>query len=196
MNFCVFQGTFNPIHKAHIKVAEYALDYYKFEKIIFIPAYIPPHKEIKNDISQHRFNMVKLAIQNNKKFEISDIEFKREGNSYTYLTILELIKIYNVEKINFLIGTDAFRKIETWYETDKLKKLVHFIVFYRDDNFEQKEFDYLKNNGYDFEFAKMDYIDVSSTEIRTKISEGSSIEDIEIPEVMEYIKENGLYKMA
>ena len=195
MKLCVFQGTFNPIHKVHLKVAEFALNYYNFDKILFIPAYLPPHKDVDKNLAQHRFNMVKLAISDIDGFDISDIEYKREGRSYTYLTILELKKIYNISnKINFLIGTDAFEKIDTWYETDKLKEHLHFIVFPRCNNFKKSDFDNFKNMGYDFEFSPMDYIDVSSTEVRDNINNKKSIERLEIPRVVEYIKENGLYE--
>lgn len=143
MKFCLFAGTFNPIHKAHLAMAEYVLDNFGFDKIIFIPAYKPPHKSYDDNMSMRRFEMVKLATKNNPKFEVSDIEFKREGKSYTYLTILEILnQIQKNDKISFIIGTDAFRQIETWYETDKLKKLIDFIVFIREN--ETVNFDYLK----------------------------------------------------
>lgn len=197
MNLCVFQGTFNPIHRVHIEVAEFALSYYNFDKILFIPAFIPPHKEIDKSLAEHRMNMVKLATCDNPRFEVSNIEYKRGGNSYTYLTILELMKKYGLkEKINFLIGTDAFSKIDTWYETDKLKELLHFIVFPRCNDFDKQDYENLKLLGYDFEFSPMKYIDVSSTEVRDNIHCGKGIKELEIPKVMEYIKENGLYKMV
>ena len=105
MKLCVFQGTFNPIHRVHLKVAEFALSHYNFDKILFIPAFIPPHKEVDNSLAEHRFNMVKIATSDNPKFEVSDIEYKRGGNSYTYLTILELRKEFRInDRINFLIG--------------------------------------------------------------------------------------------
>lgn len=63
MKLCIFSGTFNPIHKAHLKMAEYVLSHYGFDKIIFIPAYKPPHKDYDTNMCQHRFNMVKLAIK-------------------------------------------------------------------------------------------------------------------------------------
>ena len=76
MAICIFAGTFNPIHEAHLKVAEYALEHYGFEKIIFIPAFIPPHKEISSDLAKHRFEMVKIATAYEPRFEVSDIEYK------------------------------------------------------------------------------------------------------------------------
>ena len=140
------------------------------------------------------FNMVKLAISDTPYFDISDIEYKRENNSYTYNTILELYKKYNIDgKINFIIGTDAFLNIESWYKTEQLKDLVHFIIFKRTNIFDEKEFDYLKDQGYDFEFANMNYIDVSSTKLRNNVKNGLSINNMEIPKVKEYIKNNGLY---
>lgn len=196
MRLCVFQGTFNPIHKVHLEVAKFAKEYYNFERILFIPAYIPPHKSVDKNLALHRFNMVKLAISEYNGFDISDIEYKREGNSYTYNTILELRKAYNItdEKINFLIGTDAFIKIRTWYKTDKLKELVHFIVFKRTNEFNKDDFNELRGFGYDFEFAPMNYINVSSTRLRENLGHGISINDMELPKIREYIKEHGLYQ--
>ena len=193
MKLCIFSGTFNPIHNAHIKMAEYVLENYGFDKIIFIPAYKPPHKEYQDNMCIHRYNMVKLAIQNNPKFEISDIEYKNEGKSYSYLTALELYKQYDIDgKINFIIGTDAFEKIETWYETDKFKKLVDFIVFIREN--EPVNFDDFRKKGYNFEFAKMNFVDISSTELRERIQKHETVENLIPKEVEEYIKNNGLYR--
>ena len=194
MRLCVFQGTFNPIHKIHLEVANYAKKHYNFDSILFIPAYIPPHKQIDKKLAMHRFNMVKLAIEGNKFFDISDIEYKTDTNSYTYNTIVELYKRYDVDgKINFLIGTDAFLNVETWYKTDKLKKLLHFIVFKRTDKFKETDFDKLREKGYDFEFSPMEFNDVSSTQLRNNIKHGLSIKNLEIPTVKEYIEKNGLY---
>lgn len=195
MKLCVFQGTFNPIHNAHTRVAEFVAAKYDFDKILFIPAFNPPHKSLNLDMSYHRLEMAKLAVKNNSKFEVSDIEFRRKGKSYTYLTIIELYKEFPVEgKINFLIGTDAFQYIEKWYETDKLKNLVKFIVFVREDNFDISKYDYLKDKGYEFEFQPLSYEDISSTELRKDLKLGKSISNYVAKEVEDYIKKNGLYK--
>ncbi len=192
MTICVFQGTFNPIHNAHLRVAQFVVDHYDFEKLIFIPACNPPHKQCSQISPQNRLEMVRLAVKNNPKFLVSDIEFQREGKSYTYLTIKELYQKYG--KISFIIGTDAFEKIESWYETDKLKELVKFIVFIREDDFNSSKYDYLKEKGYDFEFQPLPYEDISSTELRNKIKNGENIEKLVPSEVKEYILENELYK--
>ena len=190
---CIFPGTFNPIHRAHLKMAEYVLKNYGFDKIIFIPAYRPPHKDYSPDMCLHRYNMVKEAIKYNPKFEISDIEFKLEGKSYSYLTVLELYKKYNIDgNIKFIIGTDAFSQIKTWYETDKLKKIVDFIVFIRDNK--TVNFENLKLDGYNFKFTNMPFTDISSTELRQRIVENKPIDNLVTEEVKEYIIKNGLYR--
>ena len=195
MKLCVFQGTFNPIHNAHIRVGKFVRQKYCFDKIIFIPAYIPPHKKCDVSLTKHRYKMTELALKSYPFFEISDIEYKRKGKSYTYLTLLELTKQYDFEdKINFIIGTDAFEKIESWYEADKLKNLVKFIVFIREENFNQAKYNYLKDKGYDFEFQPLTFEDISSTELRQKIKNSESISEFVPKQVEEYIKENELYK--
>ena len=195
MRLCVFQGTFNPIHNAHLRVAKYIYDKLKPDKFLFIPACIPPHKDCDVNLCVHRLKMVELAVQDLSEFEVLDIEYKRAGKSFTYLTITELYKIYpNLEKIYFVIGTDAFRKIESWYKTDELKKLVKFIVFERENNFSVSDLDYLKDKGYDFEIQNLPFKDISSTEIREKLKNKNADIKFDIPQrVMEYIEENGLY---
>lgn len=195
MKLCVFQGTFNPIHNAHLRVAEYMIDHYNFDKLLFIPAYNPPHKHCELSESYHRLAMAKLAISDIPKAEVSDIEYQRKGTSYTYLTILQLYELYKPEeKISFLIGTDAFKNIESWYEFDKLKDLVKFIVFVREDNFEISQYNYLNTKGVNFEIQPLTYKDISSTELRKKIKIGDNISQYVPKEVEEYILKNGLYK--
>ncbi len=195
MRLCVFQGTFNPIHNAHLKMADFVLKNYGFDKIIFIPAYRPPHKNYDIALTPHRLQMVKLAALSNPKFEVSDIEYRNERASYTYLTILELYKQYDIEgKINFIIGTDAFKQIDTWYEADKLKELVEFIVFVRENNIDPQQFKKLENKGYNFSFAKMGIEDISSSYIRNCIYQGQDISRFVTDKVKGYIEKNGLYK--
>ena len=147
MELCVYQGTFNPIHNAHIKIAEYTLENYAKDGIIFIPAYNPPHKDCDDIPANHRLKMVDLATEYNPKFIVSDIEYKRVSKSYTYITLCQLYKIYKIkQKIKFIIGTDAFKNIETWYEADNLKKLVDFLVFPRENNYNDSEFYFFIRN--------------------------------------------------
>lgn len=195
MKLCVFQGTFNPIHNAHLAMAKHVRDVYDYDTILFIPAYKPPHKEIDDDLANHRFQMVKLAVSGENLFGISNIEFQNEKFSYTYITITELYKRYKIEgKIGFIIGFDAFREITEWYEADKLKDLVHFIVFTREGEMDKDRLALLHFKGYKFSIAVMQPIDISSTRIREKLVENQPVGGLLPSVVLEYIEKNGLYK--
>ena len=189
MKLCIFPGTFNPIHNAHIKMAKFALENFGFDKVIFIPSYLPPHKELDKNLTRHRFNMVKLAISNNRNFDISDIEFQSEGKSYSLITVKKIIEQYNIKgKLNFIIGTDAFAKLDSWYKAEELKNLVHFIVFPRRGDGNEEMYKNFRKNGWDFELVNCLFMDVSSTAIRS-----SGADDLN-KRVKDYIEEYGLYK--
>ena len=196
MKLCLYCGTFNPIHNAHIAVANYVKSNFDFDLILFIPSYIPPHKNIDKILANHRFNMVKLALEDYSSFKVSDIEFKSEQNSYTYNTIKKLYELYNDidNKINFIIGTDAFRNIEHWYRAEELKNLVEFIVFVRENDFKSEDFEILREKGYNFKFTKMPFVNISSTNIRNYIKNDQSISNLLPEKVENYIIRNGLYK--
>ena len=195
MKLCVFQGTFNPIHNGHLAMAQYVKSVYNYDTILFIPAYKPPHKELDDDMSNPRFQMVKLAVGGEGFFGISNIEFQNERFSYTYLTILELYKRYKIEgKIGFVIGSDAFREILDWFEADKLKTLVDFIVFPRDLDIDKDRLAFLHYKGYQFTIAKMQPIGISSTNIRKRIEANQNISTLVPTVVLEYINKNGLYR--
>lgn len=195
MKLCVMQGTFNPIHNAHLAMARFVSNVYDYDTILFIPAYKPPHKEIDDDLANHRFQMVKLAVSGENSFGISNIEFQNEKFSYTSITIQELYKRYKIDgKIGFIIGFDAFREITEWFESDKLKELVHFIVFPRDEEIDHDRLALLHYKGYKYNIAKMPPMDISSTQIREKLIERKSVAGLVPPIVLEYINKYGLYK--
>lgn len=195
MKLCVFQGTFNPIHNVHMAMANYVKNTYNFDTLLFIPAYKPPHKEFDDELSNHRFSMVKIAIEGENFYNISNIEFQNERFSYTYLTILELYKRYKVDgKIYFIIGSDAFFEVDTWFEADKLKDLVHFIVFPRASELDQDRLSLLHYKGYQFTIAKMAFINLSSSMLRARLKKGQNVGTLMPAKVLEYIKENGIYR--
>lgn len=195
MKLCVFQGTFNPIHNVHMAMANYVKNNLDYDTILFIPAYKPPHKEFDDDLANHRYQMVKLAIQGENAFSISNIEYQNERYSYTYLTIEELYKRYKIDgKIGFIIGTDSFKELEGWYETDKLKRLVEFIVFVREEHLMPEKMLRMEQKGYNYTIAKMDFINLSSSLVRAMIKKGKPIGTLLPRKVLEYINQNGLYK--
>ena len=189
---CYYFGTFNPVHKGHIKTAFAVKKLFGFDKIIFVPVYSPCHKkDCSNSID--RLNMLKLI--ENDDIKVSDIEFKLPKPSYSYRTIEELLKNKKEnEKINFIIGFDAFIDIENWKNPEFLKKNVHFIVLKRRGE-KREEIEKLKEKGFDFVITdELDMIDISSSEIRQKVTSGEDIKGLVDEKVKGYILENGLYR--
>jgi nicotinate-nucleotide adenylyltransferase len=188
VNLTIFAGTFNPIHTAHLIMAEAVRTELSLEKILFIPSFIPPQKNNGLVSPEHRLNMVKLAVQDNPHFEVSDIELKLDGVSYTYNTVSELYRQNpDVSKINFIIGTDAFNNIESWYKSDELAKMLDFVVLSRPNS------EKIHKEGYNYRFVDAPEIDISSSLIRGKIKQNKSIKYLVPKQVEDYIKENGLY---
>ena len=191
---CYFFGTFNPIHLGHIEIAR-QVKACGFEHVIFVPAYIPPHKSTIETISYiHRLNMVKLAAGEEN---VSDIESKLKPPSYTYRTIQQLPE-FKKEKINFIIGYDQFFQIENWREPEFLKENLNFIViprrFKNGQTINEKAFEYFKNKGYSYKILNIDFLDVSSEVIRKYLQNNEDITGLVPKEVKEYIENNGLYR--
>lgn len=192
---CYFFGTFNPIHLGHVEIAKRIKEKFNFDKVIFVPSFMPPHKFLELASFKDRFNMVQLAV-----CDALDIESKLKPPSYTYRTIEQLLKIDKTDKINFIIGYDQFFQIENWREPEILKEKLKFIVYPRKfkngQTLSTKAFDYLKNKGYDFEIINMDFLDISSEMIREYIRKGKDITGLTTKEAREYIENNGLYRKS
>ena len=194
MKYCLFSGTFNPVHNAHILMAQKVLKEFNFNKIIFIPAYMQPLKDYDycKLTAKHRLNMLQAALKNYPEFEVNTIEYDKKDVSYTYNTILELYKtLPDIEgKINFIIGTDALINIEKWYEYEKLIQLTDFILLIRDNNDLEK---CKKIKNINFKLLKSDKINISSSQIRNLVKNNEDISKLVPKEVQEYIKQNNLY---
>lgn len=195
MRYCVFSGTFNPIHNAHLGMAQKVLEEFKFDEILFIPAYIQPHKNLAycKRSAPHRLEMLKRALTKYPKFILNTIEYDRKGLSYTYLTILDLYRVLpDIEgKINFVIGTDAFLNIYKWHDAKNLIKLLDFIVLIRDD----EELEACKQlEDVRFRVLQADKMDISSTMVREMVKSKQDISHLVPIEVKEYIEDNHLYR--
>ncbi len=184
MNLIVFAGTFNPIHTGHLIIAEHIREYMDCSKILFIPSYNPPHKNNLLVEAEHRLNMVKLATYDNPYFEVCDIEFQMKGISYTINTIRKLYEENPDinDKINFIIGADAYLEIDSWYQSDELKKILNFVVLARPNS--------PKINDI---VIKTPVIDISSSNIRLRVKNDKSIRYLVSERVREYIYEQKLY---
>jgi nicotinate-nucleotide adenylyltransferase len=133
MQIGIFGGTFNPIHRCHLLVAEEIRQRMSLDLILFIPAGEPPHKEGEEILAaRHRLEMMRLAIQSHKGFLVSDLEVTRPGKSYTVETVETLSStLYRGDELFFIIGLDAFLEVATWKGASRLLSLCHFIVISR-----------------------------------------------------------------
>jgi nicotinate-nucleotide adenylyltransferase len=132
MRVGIIGGTFNPIHLAHLRIAEEVRDRLGLERVIFIPAARPPHKEPDDYLSfAHRLAMVQLAIGDNPAFVASSLEEELGGTSYSVHTLAELRVLHPEDELHFIIGSDSFRDIATWYRFAEIFSLCNLAVVER-----------------------------------------------------------------
>ena len=185
----IFGGTFDPIHLGHLITAQSVKEIRNLDKIIFIPAYISPHKtDAKPSSPEDRLNMIKIAVDGIPFFDCSDIEVNKGGISYTIDTLRELKKYY--DKIEFIIGYDNIFTFHTWKEPDEIFKLADVIVLKRKSShppqFEDKYFRQAI-------FVQTRGIEISATDIRERVKSGMPINFLVPTKVMEYIYNHKLY---
>lgn len=196
----IIGGTFDPIHYGHLILAEQARDGAGLDQVIFIPAKLSPYKVNREVVSQqHRYNMVKIAIQDQKQFSISDIELNGPAISYTIHTLEACQNIYGKDtEIHFICGTDSFLGMEGWLKAEAIFEAFPLIVGSR-PRYKDKLRDVLiqrLNNRYGTKIQKihMPKIDISSTDIKKRIQTGRSIKYLVPLQVEEYIYTNQLYR--
>ncbi|EFG29332.1 nicotinate (nicotinamide) nucleotide adenylyltransferase [Fusobacterium periodonticum] len=175
MRIAIYGGSFNPMHIGHEKIVDYVLDNLNIDKIIIIPVGIPSHRENNLEQSDTRLKICKEIFKGNKKIEVSDIEIKSEGKSYTYDTLLKLMDLYGENNEFFeIIGEDSLKSLKTWKNYEELLKICKFIVFRRkDDKNIQIDEEFLNNKN--IIILENEYYDISSTEIRNMVKNNEDI---------------------
>ena len=175
MRIAIYGGSFNPMHIGHKKIVDYVLNNLNMDKIIIIPVGIPSHRENNLEQSDTRLKICKEIFKGNKKIEVSDIEIKSEGKSYTYDTLLKLIDLYGENNEFFeIIGEDSLKSLKTWKNYEELLKICKFIVFRRkDDKNIQIDKEFLNNKN--IIILENEYYDISSTEIRNMVKNNENI---------------------
>lgn len=186
----IFGGTFDPIHFGHLITAQNVLEKRKLKKIIFIPAFIAPHKiQYEYSAPEHRYNMTKIAASLYPYFEVSDYEISRDEISYTYNTLVEFEKKY--EEMELIIGFDNLITFDLWHKPDDILKLANLVVLKRTYDKEIKS-----PNKYfaEAEFVDSPTIEISSTAIRNRVSRNLPIDYFVPQDVREYIIQHNLYR--
>ncbi|HZZ43507.1 MAG TPA: nicotinate-nucleotide adenylyltransferase [Tepidisphaeraceae bacterium] len=188
-------GSFNPIHHGHLICARAVAEAAGFNRVLLIPSSQPPHKRLNGDIAsaEHRLAMCRAAIDADDFFDVSDIELRRNGPSYTIETVRQL-KASGWGKVHWLIGADMVEILPKWHEPQALMAEAQFVVMARPGwglDWEKMpgEFRHLQKS-----VMAAPLLAISATEVRRRVAEGKSIRYL-VPEgVRKYIEEKGLYR--
>ncbi|MBS6005476.1 MAG: nicotinate-nucleotide adenylyltransferase [Clostridium baratii] len=192
----IMGGTFDPIHNAHLYIAYEAKELLGLDKVIFIPNGSPPHKDNKNITGASlRYRMVLEAIKDFEDFEVSKYEIEKKELSYTYKT-LEHFKEDDVE-LYFITGADCLFDLDKWKNVSEIFSLCKFVVFTRpgfkeEDLIEEKKRAEKKYNG-EIIFLNILDLEISSTDIRKRISEGKRIDFFVPKRVINLIEKENIY---
>lgn len=193
----IFGGTFDPIHMGHLIVAETIMDEFHLDKVVFIPAAVPPHKLDKQiSPAKHRYMMTMLATCSNPRFQVSDMEMHRQGPSYSRDTLAQLLEEHGRDtEFYFIVGADSVENLHTWNRIDELLTMCHFIGASRPGCMPDMEkiaqrFGPLAEKIHCLETPELE---ISSTEIRHRVGQKRTIRYI-VPETVEqYIYKEKLY---
>ncbi|MFQ6674102.1 MAG: nicotinate-nucleotide adenylyltransferase [Fidelibacterota bacterium] len=194
MKVCLFGGTFDPPHVGHFIIAEAIKESEKFDKMIFIPVFMPPHKEeMRVSSVEDRLEMLHLCLDPDENFELSEVEIKRGGVSYTIDTLKEVESTYQLgaDSIYFLMGSDSLLEFHTWKNHELILKQCRVLVAarpgFRPSRIPPRVLARIR-------FANMPQIEISSSLIRDRVAHGLTIRYMVLDPVREYIAEKGLYR--
>ena len=183
-------GAFNPIHIGHLVLAQEAWHKFGLDKVIFIPTHIPPHKDVEDNVSAaDRLNMVRLALEGDKRFEISTYELDRKRVSYSIDTIKHFKEKLGPEcELFFLTGSDWAKDLSTWKEIDEILELTTFVIATRpgwEDSSSHKDRTH---------HIVIPGVDVSSSIIRERVRSKEPIDYLAPSAVVKYVRNKGLYR--
>lgn len=182
----ILGGNFNPVHLMHLIIADQVGQLLGLDEVRLMPEYLPPHVDAKKTIApDHRLAMLELAVADNPRLKVEDIEIKRQGVSYTIET-MKLLKEQNPDvDFYFIIGGDMVAYLPKWRQIDELIDLVQFVGVKRPN--------YSQETPYPIIWVDIPQMDLSSSEIRKKIAQGCSVRYFLPDPVLNYILEKGLY---
>ena len=195
----IYGGTFNPPHIGHIQAAKQAVKALGLSKLLIIPAYAPPHKAVlptNSPTAGQRLEMLRIAVANCPEIEVSDMELRREGVSYTVETVLALKRQHPDAELVLLMGTDMFLTFDTWMRWEEILQNAALGVFYRGDKGEKpaiaRKKEELEALSASVTLVQNDVIAISSTQMRRLLAFRCAGELLPAG-VLDYIRENRLY---
>ena len=191
MKIGLFGGTFDPVHFGHLIIAESIRSDMKLDRIILLPAAMPPHKQNQQITAfHHRAAMLRLAIENIPEFSLSEYEFNQPGISYTIDTIQYFITAFPADLFYLIIGADSLFELDTWKDPERILSKVHVIVARRSGF----PFDTVAGKWRDrCQWIDTPFIELSSSDIRSRVAANRSIRFRVPRSVADYIIQNGLY---
>lgn len=201
MKIGIYGGTYNPPHTGHMQAAKQAIQILNLDKLLLIPDRIAPHKEIPagSPAPEQRLQMLRIAAAGQPGMEVSDIELKWEGPSFSYLTVEQLRAQYPDAELILLMGTDMFLSFHTWREPERITKEATLGVFYRGERGEREKIlakkKEMEDKGAKVELVENEILPISSTQLRRLIAFRCAGEFLPAG-VGDFIREHGLYETA
>lgn len=195
----VFGGSFDPVHMGHLTVAQDAVEQLELDRLIFVPAAVPPHKQEKALADgRQRFEMLQLATEGNLSFEVSDMELQRGGVSYTFDTMTQVRAEHPCAELFFIVGLDSLTILHSWKNVEQLLEMCTVVPFARGGEdparvAEQIQLSEPWKSRLMERLIRIHEVEISASEIRMRLAEGLSIRYLVPPEVEMYIAEHGLY---
>jgi nicotinate-nucleotide adenylyltransferase len=185
----VLGGSFNPPHNGHLIIASDAFEALKLDKLLIVPAAANPLKGTNSDAPspEQRFEMVRLTFGGDARFEVSDAEIRRGGLSYTVDTLEDLAEQHPGAELVLLLGADSVKTLDKWRQPDRIRELATLVALGRGDAADQSA-------APDIEMVTTRRIDLSSSEIRSRLADGRSIKGFVAESVEQYISAAELYR--
>lgn len=201
MKIGIMGGSFNPIHMGHLMMCEYMRSELALEKVLFIPTGHAPHKPDYSVSAEERLEMVGLAVEDNPKFEVTDIEVRCQDTTYSVDTLKQLKEIYPEAEFYFFLGSDILEDLKTWKKFDELAQLAIFAVAVRPGFASvtmttiKREIRILKTE-YKAKIRLIDtpLLEISSTTLRERIAKNLSVKYFLPDAVTNYIEKKRFYR--
>jgi nicotinate-nucleotide adenylyltransferase len=190
----ILGGTFDPIHLGHLAAAQAAMECAHLDRVLFIPSAQPPHRGPARATATDRLAMSRLAIDGDPRYEVSDVEIKRGGPSYTVDTLEELHRSFPNDQLFLILGWDAARLFRTWHEPDRVGSLASVVIVDRGQS--QPALSELQAIGLAPERLSLCHVrtpEISGSELRRAIEAGESVAGKVPPAVERYIAAHHIY---